>query len=353
MFHELATEKTRQYVEQFPEVKKGLTEICHALQFKVLTHNEHHMKSVYSEADAMFSVNSESGKRRIRNALEFLLIDGRNMPIGVFYVADGTDREGATVPAYCFVSEFITKERGRGVDRNTRESIKLPALIKMLKKEWASTTPENMIKTMGREMGGSVVNRINNELNGKYHRIDLNNEAEVALINMYFNQTIITNTKVIDTLNKAKQSLENMKKDEAAAQEALEAFKKKVNFIIQFDECPMMVGSATFFSQSASDNKYLIHPDVNYYLSPDHVPEAYKQLLVDYKMWYIKNERPSEDKRTIDHTQFKVFPFNREKYDSDLGIVTDSGRKYVFNRFGNFTLFISPAPSTDEVANVN
>lgn len=353
MFHELATEKTRKYVEQFPEIKKGLTEICHALQFQVLTHNETHMKNISTETEALFNTNSESGQRRIRNSLRFLLIDSFKMPIGCFYVTEGTSRNGAYATSYCFMSGFISKERGRGSDRHTRDSINLPMLIKTLKKEYAQEhSPDTMITVMGNEMGSSASRRIDSALNDKYHRIDLSSDTELALINMYFNHTIITDDKVINNLNKAKKTLESMEKDKNAAEEAKKPFKEKVNFILHFDECPMMIGTAIFDKESPPYMKYGIHPDVNYYLSPDHVPETYKQLLVDYKMWYIKNERTADDNRIIEHTQFKVLPFSREKYDSDLGIVTDSGSKHVLgSAFNSYRMFISPVLVTDEVTN--
>ena len=352
MYHEITTEKTKEYVEKYPEIKKGLMEICHALKFKVLTHNEMQMKQNTFEEEKLFGLTSPSAERRLRNQLRFLLVDKYNIPAGCFYVKDGSNKEGKNVIAYCFIASFIEKERGRGTDRHTRDSINISALVKMLKRDYTNgRTPEDISTNLGHSLYSMVESRIGNAVNGRYHRISLSSETEKALVNMFFNQTTITDPDVLLDLHSAKKALENAAKDKQAFVEALEPFRKKVTFIVQHDECPMMVGTA---SVGPDDKTYLIHPEVNYYLSPDHLPEKYKQLLVDYKMWHINHEKPEIDKRIESKTAFKVLPISNDGYDTNLGIATNSNyNRSLGGAFEDFRMFVVPNLETDEQPNAN
>lgn len=340
MYHDNITEKTKAYVETYPEIKKALTELCHTFKYSVLSHNEYYMNTNYEGQDYLSEPNSALFKR-VRNSLRFLLVDKYNAPAAVFYISETTNKTGETVDCYNFISDFISKERGRGTDRLHRESIKLPALIKLLKKDQKENGDDEMfLRKIVEEVKNKIFSRIENAMNGRYHGLNLDNATERALIRMFFEQKIIDNPEVIRVLERAKKVMEREEADKKAKNEALEPFTKTIKFIMQFDECPMMIGSA-FYDEGTKS--YILHETVKYYSSPDDIPEEHAQLLVDYKMWAVKNVNESHIKSIEQRTQFKVFPITQDEYDKDLGIVTGGGRLREFcDPFEDFRMFVTP-----------
>ena len=318
MFHELATDKTKELVEQYPEFKKYLSELHYAFKLRILTHNNTELERV---KDNYVSDNEERKAKHIRNHLYFLMTFDNGIPVGVATMADGSDKQGKITPMYQFICPSIRKERGRGMDRCMRESINLPAFIKLLRKDFAARPLDNL-KDVGWNLYANAQANVASRMSIRYRGLHMNNETVGALVNYFLSNTMITDDSLLKDIERYKKDNDASESERAVQQEHVDQFKGNVRFIMQFDECPMIVGRAKWVEskEGRMDGYYEFHPDVKCYLSPDHVPQEYAQMMVDYKMYNIKHENLNDAREIEKNTQFKVLPITGDRYDPDLGI---------------------------------
>jgi hypothetical protein len=225
---------------------------------------------------------------------------------------------------YSFVSPHISKERGRGIDRNTRKSENMKSLIRVLTNDLKKTTEHgaSLILHNGWETVKGQVERV---IGGAGFGSCLGGYKEWRVLQNLFDGVPLDVT-IIDDVKKA---YERHKEQDAKMQARKEEISKfqKVHILYGSNSTPIRYGIAV-----ADGSHYRFQDGVKSYFDYNDLPE---HVQIHMKMHRLAKEDSltPADKCT---TPLHAHMFRNDSYDKDFETVTYyssssfEGTKYLY-----------------------
>jgi len=283
IFHRLCKQDTIDLVSATPDLLRLVAELCQQFKVKVLDHN-----------------------RDTDHKMRILLAENNGVPFGVA----STDQNNKGVLTYRFQAMFIEKERGRGTDRMSRESVKLPALMKLLKKDHE----ENYMPSIN-QMLSRIPDIIKDEIQkvvgtGRYMR-DIGSDATKALLGFYTEQKMITDPQIIKTIDEYILQLKQIDEKKAQLDSKMVEYKTDLHFMLECGNHTFIAGTLKY---DVTTNKYSLHEDVNCYASIEDLEQTQPQLMLSYKMYRTGVENKVEFR--------EGFVPRRDNYSPDFEVIT-------------------------------
>jgi len=283
IFHRLCKQDTIDLVSVTPDLLRLVAELCQQFKVKVLDHNR-----------------DSDYKMRI------LLAENNGVPFGIA----STDQNNKGVLTYRFQAMFIEKARGRGTDRMSRESVKLPALMKLLKKDHE----ENYMLSIN-QMLSRIPEIIQDEIKkvvgaGRYMR-DIGSDATKALLGFYTEQKMITDPQIIKTIDEYILQLKQIDEKKAQLDSKMVEYKTDLHFMLECGNHTFIAGTLKY---DVTTNKYSLHEDVNCYASIEDLEQTQPQLMLSYKMYRTGVENKVEFR--------EGFVPRRDNYSPDFEVIT-------------------------------
>ena len=306
IFHRLVKQDTIDFVAATPDLLRLVAELCQQFKVKVLDHNR-----------------DDDYKLRI------LLAQDNGVPFGV---ASADASKGKLV--YRFTAPFIEKERGRGQDRATRESIKLPALMKLLKKDHEENYMPSINHMLSR-IPDIVKDEITKVVGSERFLRDIGSNTTRALIAFYAEQKMITDPEIIKSID---EYISHMKKnDEKKAQlnSKISEYKTDLHFMMECGNHTFIAGTLKY---EITEDRYLLHEDVNCYASVEDLEQTQPQLMLSYKMYRTGVENKVEFR--------EGYVPRRDHYSPDFEVIThyfmSSGMPQAQDGNTSCRIFITP-----------
>lgn len=214
---------------------------------------------------------------------------------------------------YSFVSPHISKERGRGVDRNTRKSENMKSLIRTLTNDFKKTAVHeaNLILNNGWETVKSQVERV---VGGNGFSAGLGGYKEWRVL-----QNLLDDVPLdINLMEEVKQIYERHKDQNAKMQVRKAEVSKfqKAHILYGSDQTPIRYGVAV-----ADGSHYKFQDGVKSYFDYEDLPE---HVQVHIKMHRIAKEG-SLTPATSGSTPLHAHMFRNDSYDRDFETVTYYG----------------------------
>jgi hypothetical protein len=275
IFHRLCRQDTIDFVNVTPDLLRLVAELCQQFKVKVLDHNR-------------------DGARKV------LLAEDNGVPFGVASINFNTKGE----LNYQFNAPFIEKERGRGSDRSARKSIKLPALIKLLKKDHEENYEPSINRLVSR-LSEAIKDLISRDIGQERYSRDIGQDTTKALIGFFTEQKIITDPAILKTIDEYVVKMKENEDKKLQRESKLDEFKTDLYLIIEGNGHTFLAGT---FKYDATANKYSIHEDVNCYTSIDDLEQTHPQLMLSYKMYRVGTENKVDFNQNIVPLKDKYFP---------------------------------------------
>lgn len=314
IFHTHAKATTMQLVNRVADIHKLAREICFKFGVKVLSHNDHINEALdpnhLEYAGWTAEENQNYKEARLRYDSKVLLAYPNGVPFGVISIEKVT-KNGQVSDLYNFSSHFVSKDRGRGDDRQTRKSSTILNLLKAIAKDCHLNSETEGFKSV---FTRCLLEDIHEEVKSSFkipHVGLLRDDASEALVNFYKHNKLITDPSTLkDIDNYAQKVIErNAKLDELQA--AVNRFKTEVYMLCTVSMSPAIVVGKIKYEGGL--NNWSVE-SVQSYASVDDVPP---ELMLTYKMWRTKHETKydfSEEllpRRTDYDPDFEVVPLSR------------------------------------------
>ena len=282
IFHRLVKQDTIDFVAATPDLLRLVAELCQQFKVKVLDHNR-----------------DDDYKLRV------LLAQDNGVPFGV---ASADASKGKLV--YRFTAPFIEKERGRGQDRATRESIKLPALMKLLKKDHEANYVPSTDYMLSR-IPDIIKDEITKVVGSERYIRDIGHETARALIGFYTEQKMITNPDIIKSIDEYVAHMKKNDDKKAQLNSKVVEYKTDLHFMMECGNHTFLAGTLKY---DVVENKYSLHEDVNCYASIEDLEQTQPQLMLSYKMYRTGVENKVEFR--------DGFVPRRDNYSPDFEVIT-------------------------------
>jgi len=316
IYHPKCSPTVQQYLDRLPQLKLLASELCRAHDLSVMEHNE-------SSNDYM------EGEDGLRDNLKVLLVSNKNgFPFCVASLGlnnRSLRRETLDSGAkniFRVQSTFISKERGKGISRNIRESVSLSSLMKVIKKDVEENSfllERNVLSTP--DAIKELIERANSR---RPRTFSMASSTQVALAEFYTESKIITDPA---HLNEIKEVLEQAKVLNAFKEQLnakFDRFKSDLSFILSYDGHTFVSGTINY--DRATDKYVSLHNDVNCYSDINELESVDMQLMLTYKMYRIKTETDLEFHNIIARS---------DRYIEDLDVVTYYSSNHMFSLPGN------------------
>jgi hypothetical protein len=281
IFHKLAKQETIDHVNNMPNLFRLVAELCQQFKVKVLDHQP--------------------------DTPRVLLVEDNGVPFGVASVNFNTKEE----LSYQLNAPFIEKERGRGSDRSTRKSIKLPALIKLLKKDHEEKYESSINRFLYGRLPEVIKDSVFSVVGQDRYSRDIGQDATKALIGFFTEQKMITDSAILRTINEYVVKMKESEEKKLQRESKLDAFKTDLHFIMECDNPTFLAGTLKY---DATANKYSVHEDMNCYTSIEDLEQTQPQLMLSYKMYRVG----MENKVDFDEN---IVP-RKDKYSPDFEVIT-------------------------------
>lgn len=324
MYHTLAHPKTIDLVERDPSVKQLARELCHKFNLLVMSHDDQHISMGGSHPRVMLTKN---------NGIPFCVIRTENTE----------DQAGKPAIKYIVTSPIIQKNKGRGPDRQSRESINLRALLKNIEKDWDAN--RNVIDIEQRIDDINLSRKIENGAEREFKigwsdSVSINGSAVVAVFQYLFENKPIPEESKNIIENKFKQYLKEVDK-RAKVDEVINRFLTDCLVLIKHNHCPALVAKISMKLDENNKVKVKIHDEVKCYSDENTLSADYPELTIAIKMFNTKNQlNPTTNN---DLYPIKSIVIDSDKLDTDLDVFTCDSSRYGFLNMSRYNLFLTPA----------
>lgn len=313
IFHTHAKATTMQLVNRVADIHKLAREICFKFGVKVLSHNDHINEALdpnYVEYAGWTAEENEDYKeKRLRYDSKVLLAYPNGTPFGVISLEKSTTR-GQSGDLYKFSSHFVSKDRGRGDDRQTRKSTTVLNLLKAIAKDChLRSETEAFSSVFTRGLVDEIYEEVKDTIKIPYTG-SLRDDTNIALVNFYKNNKLITDPNTLKEIDAYAQKIveRDAKLNELGS--TVDRFKAGVYILGTVTHSPVIVvGKLKYKDQNRWDVE-----SVQSYASVDDIPP---ELMLTYKMWRTKHETKYDfsegllPRRTDYDADFDVVPLSR------------------------------------------
>lgn len=275
IFHRFAKQETINYVNNMSDVFRLVAELSNQFKVKVLDHHP--------------------------DARRVLLVEDNGVPFGVASVSFNTKGE----LNYQLNAPFIEKERGRGSDRSARKSIKLPALIKLLKKDHEEKYESSINRLLYGRLPEVIKDSVFSVVGQDRFSRDIGQDATKALIEFFTEQKMIINSAILKTISEYVVKMKEGEEKKLQRESKLDAFKTDLHFIMECGNHTFLAGTLKY---DATANKYSVHEDMNCYTNIEDLEQTQPQLMLSYKMYRVGMENKVDFDENIVPQKDKYFP---------------------------------------------
>lgn len=324
MYHTLAHPKTIDLVERDPSVKQLARELCHKFNLFVMSHDDQYTSKGGDWPRVMLTKN---------NGIPFCVIRTENTE----------DQAGKPAIKYIVTSPIIQKNKGRGPDRQSRESINLRALLKNIEKDWDAN--RNVIDIEQRIDDINLSRKIENGAEREFKigwsdSVSISGNAVVAVFQYLFENKPIPEESKNIIENKFKQYLKEVDK-RAKVDEVINRFLTDCLVLIKHNHCPALVAKISMKLDENNKVKVKIHDEVKCYSDESTLSADYPELTIAIKMFNTKNQlNPTTND---DLYPIKSIVIDSDKLDTDLDVFTCDSSRYGFLNMSRYNLFLTPA----------
>jgi hypothetical protein len=324
MYHTLAHPKTIDLVERDPSVKQLARELCHKFNLFVMSHD-----------DELSSMGN--------NHPRVMLTKNNGMPFCVIRTENAQDQAGKPATKYIITSPIIRKDKGRGADRQSRESINLRALLKNIEKDWSMNHDAMDIEQRIDDINliRKIESAAERELKvGWSDSVSISGNAVVAVFQYLFENKPIPEESKNIIENKFKQYLKEVD-TRAKVNEVINRFLTDCLVLIKHNHCPALVAKVSMKLDENNKVKVKVHDEVKCYSDESTLSADYPELTVAIKMFNTKNQLNST--ANDDLYPIKSILINSDKLDIDLDVFTSDSSRSGYLCVSRYNLFLTPA----------
>ena len=352
MYHTLANQTTKDLVESNASLKQLAREVCHKFNVQIMTHDpeliDSARRSPYSD--------SERQARHERERTRLLLTKENGIPFCTINTNQGEDRSGNSANNYVVTSPMVHKEKGRGLDRMTRESIKIKSLMKTLEKDYDDKSGllsleylfNNRIDLFRQvKQGADNIAKL-----GYTERLLFDSKTCESLLKQMFEGQVLNDSVVDYMKRKYEEHLSNQRKFEIA-NEISNRFLTECYLVLRYQFCPTVVAKVTLEKHIIGNDfkvKVKVHDEVKCYSSMNELSTDNTELAISLKMFMTRNET-EVNKRTSPTEEFfpiaHELPWRMDKLDVDLDVLAYSNNYTGLGQFSHFQTFLVPVIKND------
>lgn len=354
MYHTLANAETIELTERNPDIKLLARELCHKFNLFVMAHDAEVMeraRSGLAKEDPVMLRKYED-----RN-LRLLLTKQNGLPFCAIRTEASEDRSGNNAVNYVVTSSMIHKDKGRGADRMTRESINIKALMKNLQKDYdANGTKLHADYKLGKlDIGYQIIRGVEFAMKGGLGRtLSFSDTASQSILEHVFEKKPLDQT-VLDYLKTKYDEYQKSLVKKAQVQEIIDRFMTDCYVVLKHDFLPAIVGKVTLSKNIVNNDVKIdvrVHDEVKCYSDMDSLAADYSDLALSIKMFGIKNEIEKNNgwAKSQDKVMFPIanyLPNHFDKLDIDLDTLTYHSKTEGFYNFSPYNLLLVPV-STHE-----
>lgn len=323
MYHTQAHPTAIQLVDSNPDLKHFIRELHHKFGAVVMSYD----KRRYDD-------NPD-------NIIPIMLTKENGMPFCVVYTRMGNKKDGTSAVEYTISAPFIQKDRGRGGERNFRESINLKGLIKILEQDIKSNSHESFIGEMIPRIMHMIKEQAKEYKGVRYNGgVRFNDDvAEELMLNVL--EGVALSQKSIDMLAKTYQAHLKYKQGLKEAEEMVDRFYNTDNYLlIQYRHCPAVVVKVNLAKENNA-TLFKVHPEVKCYSTMEQLAADFPDFAVSMKMYQTKHNISPDNTKTLYEIGGYVPEYN-DKYDPDLDFAQYYSNVAAYNGFDKFRVMITP-----------
>jgi len=342
MYHTLAHPSTIELTERNVPIKTLARELCHKFNLFVMSHDVETMKQIKGTLeDPIRQIKYEDRHLRL------MLTKENGTPFCTIRASESEDKSGKSAINYVVTSNMISKHKGRGNDRKSRESINIKALMKSLQKDYDiysyAISLDNFLKEQLQPDYG--IYRAARDICkvGWNDSVTVDSELSVDIFKFIFESTPFSEKTMDKLKGKYDDYLRVMRKREAA-QEMADRFRTECYMVVRNKMCPAVVAKISIARDKEKEiTEYKVHDEVKCYSSMDALSADLPDLAVSIKMFNTKND--VRNKSGEDSHMFPIaldLPEGENKLDVDLDMFIESGDVHTYGKFGDYTAIIVP-----------
>lgn len=310
LFHSFTDQTTIDFVERSPDLKKLLIELNHRYNIVACC--------------------------KVKDSHAVSLLWPNLMFAGVAWIEHKLDTQpNEEKKLFCIESNVIEKERGRGRDRYTRKSEKLPYLIKTIAapfgKQHKLIIESNNLKVTGAR--SSVIGMMDSKIRRLSYATYLSGSEEHELLK----SCLMGEPMPQHLRDKAAESLIKHTQREKENLEREKTFRKfdRVHILWGSSVTPVCYGIARLV-----DNEYVIHGEVKPCFDERDLPDDF---AVHMKMHKISKEHTFKDNPGDGFTPMHNLLLRKDMYDEDFDTVTYYGSSEAYK--GTKYIYVTPIQS--------
>ena len=324
MYHTLAHPKTIDLVERDPSVKQLARELCHKFNLFVMSHD-----------DELSSMGN--------NHPRVMLTKNNGVPFCVIRTENAQDQAGKPATKYIITSPIIRKDKGRGSDRQSRESINLRALLKNIEKDWSMNHDAMDIEQRIDDI--NLIRRIESAAEREFKvgwndSVSIGGDTAVAIFQYLFENKPISDSFKCHLETKYQQHLKEFDK-KAKVREVVDRFLTDCLILIKHNHCPALVARVSMKLDENNKLKVKVHDEVKCYSNENTLSADYPELTVAIKMFNTKNQLNST--ANDDLYPIKSILINSDILDIDLDVLTSDSSRSGYLCVSRYNLFLTPA----------
>jgi len=319
MYHTQAHPTAIQLVDSNPDLKHFVRELHHKFGAVVMSYDK--------RSDREFSC--------------IMLTKENGMPFCVVRTQTGNKRDGTNAVEYTISAPFIQKDRGRSGERNTRESINLKSLIKLLEQDVKSNSHESSINKMIPDIMHMIKESAKDHKGVRYNGdIRFHDDvAEELMLNVL--EGVALSQKSTDKLTKTYQEYLEHKQGLKEAEEMFDRFYNTDNYLlIQYRHCPAVVVKVNL-AKGNNATLFKVHPEVKCYSTMEQLAADFPDFAVSIKMYQTKRNISPDSTKTLYEIGGYV-PLYEDRYDPDLDFAQYYSNVSAYDGFDKFRAMITP-----------
>jgi hypothetical protein len=349
MYHTLANTETIELTERNAPMKRLASELCHKFNLVVMSHDVESMERTRA------GIDKEDAGVRARyedRALRLLLTKQNGLPFCVIRTEASEDRSGDEAVNYVVSSPMIIKNKGRGSDRMTRESINIKALMKNLQKDYDSNVtllhPEHRFNKL--DLGYLLVRGAESVVKSGYGTtLTFSEAASRSILEQIFENKPLNQT-VVDYLKTKYDDYQKSLAKKAQVQEIVDRFMTDCYVVLKHDFAPAVVSKVTLSKKIVGNDvktDIRVHDGVKCYSDMDSLAEDHPDLALSVKMFGLRNEIDKNNSwaKPFDKKLFPIanyIPNHHDKLDADIDVLAGHSTVSGYYNFSSCNMLLVP-----------
>jgi hypothetical protein len=333
MYHTLASQQTKDFVERNPNLKSLAREMCHKFNAFVMTYDMNpDAEPVYEDKYSQVLLTKENGT-----------------PFCGIRAVKAVNRAQEPVINYIVLSPMILKNKGRGADRMTRESTNIKALMKVLEKDYDN----NAVKL---DMNDVISHHMNIDRDLSYSaetitkssysdRLSFNYETCKQILESQFENKPLS----IPTVEYLKTAYEKYLKDQEKLEKTREIVRRFITdcyLVVRYEFCPAIVMKVSLSKENYTDPlKIKVHDGMKPYSSMEALANDYPDLAISLKMFNTRHDLNKDVSSRKGKNLFPIIndlPWAVDKLDAELDVFTSAKGYTGLGRFNSVQLILTP-----------